>query len=357
MGEEEKGLDRFENIERFIKELIDIHEENKQLRDSEIRYKKLVESLEERIQSYSLIMENMPHQIYTKDKDFRYSGCNERYARNLNVTPEKILGKQDRDFFPPEITEKYELEDRRIIERGEVIEREENCVCQGKETITQTIKVPLKAASGSMEGILGFSWEITHLKGKEEELTRKISELQQLLDVQTNGLTAANGELQEERARSERLEEKILSLEEKYRTLFENIGTPVVLIDGNNLICMVNAEFEKFSGYSKEELKREKKWSDFLASDGQEKMNEILSSPEIHSVPPGPYEFAFVDKEKNGKIVSMKVTPLQGRKELLISLSDITKYKMAQEILGKSLIDFRELMNRMETAANKVNGQ
>ena len=96
MGEEEKGLDRFENIERFIKELIDIHEENKQLRDSEIRYKKLVESLEERIQSYSLIMENMPHQIYTKDKDFRYSGCNERYARNLNVTPEKILGKQDR---------------------------------------------------------------------------------------------------------------------------------------------------------------------------------------------------------------------------------------------------------------------
>ena len=120
---------------------------------------------------------------------------------------------------------------------------------------------------------------------------------------------------------------------------------------------MANAEFEKFSGYSNEELKREKKWNDFLGSDGQEKMNEILSSPEIHSVPPGPYEFAFVDKEKNGKIVSMKVTPLQGRKELLISLSDITKYKMAQEILGKSLIDFRELMNRMETAANKVNGQ
>ena len=357
MGAEEKGIDRFENIERFIKELIDIHEQNKELRDSEIHYKKLVESLEERIQSYSLIMENMPHQIYTKERDFRYSGCNERYARMLNSTPEKILGKQDRDFFPPEIAEKYELEDRRIIEQGEVIEREENCICQGKETITQTMKVPIKSASGSIEGILGFSWEISHLKGKEEELTRKINELQQLLDVQTNGLTVANEELQEQRARSKQLEEKILSLEEKYRTLFENIGTPVVLIDGNNLICMANAEFEKFSGYSNEELKREKKWNDFLANDGQEKMNELLSSPEIHSVPPGPYEFAFVDKEKNGKIVSMKVTPLKDRKELLISLSDITKYKMAQETLEKSLIDFRELMKRMETAANKVNGR
>ncbi len=357
MGAEEKGIDRFENIERFIKELIDIHEQNKELRDSEIHYKKLVESLEERIQSYSLIMENMPHQIYTKERDFRYSGCNERYARILNSTPEKILGKQDRDFFPPEIAGKYELEDRRIIEQGEVIEREENCICQGKETITQTMKVPIKSASGSIEGILGFSWEISHLKGKEEELTRKINELQQLLDVQTNGLTVANEELQEQRARSKQLEEEILSLEEKYRTLFENIGTPVVLIDRNNLICMANAEFEKFSGYSNEELKREKKWNDFLANDGQEKMNELLSSPEIHSIPPGPYEFAFVDKEKNGKIVSMKVTPLKDRKELLISLSDITKYKMAQETLEKSLIDFRELMKRMETAANKVNGR
>jgi PAS domain S-box-containing protein len=356
MGAEEKNTERFANIEKFIKEIIEIHEENSQLRDAEIRYKELVESLEEKMKSYRLIMENLPQRIYTKDKEFRYFGCNERYARNLERTPDEILGKQDPDFFPPEIAEKYQLEDKSVLEGGEIIEREERFVCEGKETIAQTVKVPIKTESGAVEGILGISWDITHSKEKEEELTREIVDLQQLLEVQRNGLEVTNRELQEQRASTKQLEEKIRGLEEDYQILFENIGTPVVLIDGNNLICMANPEFVKFSGYSNEELKGQKKWNEFLVNEGQERMNELLSSPEINSVPPGPYECAFVDKHDNGKIVSMKITPLQDGKKLLISLSDITKYRMAQETLEKSLVNIRELANRIETTANKLNG-
>ena len=357
MEAEEKRSERFPNIEKFIKEISEIHEENKHLRDAEIHYRELVESLEEKMKSYRLIMENLPQRIYTKDKELRYCGCNERYARNLQMMPDEILGKQDPDFLPVEIAEKYHLEDRRILERGEIIEREEKCFCEGRETIAQTIKVPIKTESGEIEGILGISWDITHSKEREEEFTRKIGELQQLLEVQKNGLEAIHGELREQRARTGQLEEKILGLEENYRILFENIGTPVVLIDGENLICMANTEFEKISGYSNQELTGQKKWNEFLVNDGQEKMNELLSSPGMHSVPAGPYECAFVDKDKNGKIVSMKVTPLQDNKKLLISLSDITKYKKAQETLEKSLNEFRELMSRMETAANQLNGR
>ena len=356
MGAEEKANEQFSNLENLIKDLIEIYEQNKHLRESENHYKKMVESLEERMRRYSLIMENLPHQFYTKDRDFRYSGCNERYARNLKITAGQILGKQDRDFFPPEIAEQYQMEDRRVIEWGDIIEREDNCVCQGKEAITQTVKVPIRTESGEIEGILGISWEVTHSKKKEEELTGKIFKLQQLLEVQANGLKAINEELEEHRARSKQFEEKILGPEGKYRILFENIGTPVVLIDGDNLVCMANAEFEKFSGYSKEELKGQKKWDEFLGNGGQEKMNEFLSSPDINSIPAGPYEFAFVDRQKDGKIVSMKITPLQDRKELLISLSDITKCKMAQETLDKGLNEFRELMDRIEMAANWLNG-
>jgi len=354
MEGEEKRTERFANIENFIREITEIHEENKQLRDAENRYKELVESLEEKMKSYRLIMENLPQRIYTKDKEFRYFGCNERYAQNLKVTPDEILGKRDPDFFPAEIAETYQLEDRRIIERGEIIEKEEKCVCEGKETIAQTVKVPIKTESGEIEGILGISWDITLSKEREEESARQIGELQQQLEVQKNGLEAIHGELGEQRARTRQLEEKILGLEENYRILFENIGTPVVLIDGNNLICMANAEFEKISGYSNQELNGQKKWNEFLDNEGQGKMNEYLSSPE--TVPAGPYESGFVDRHHNGKIVSMKITPLQDGKKLLISLSDITKYKMAQEALDKGLIEFRELMNRMETAANKLNG-
>jgi len=356
MGAEEKGNEKFSNLTNLIKDLIDIHEENKHLKEAEIRYKAMVESLQEKMQSYKLVMENLPHQIFTKDREFRYSGFNERYARNLKITPGEILGKQDMDIFPPEIAEKYHLEDRRIIEQGEVVEREEKCICDGKEMITQTIKVPIKAESEEIKGILGVTWEVIHSKEKAEELNGKICELHQLLEVQTNGLDAIYRELQEQKARSKQLEEKIQDLEESYRLLFENIGTPVVLIDGDNLICTANGEFEKFSGYSKEELNGQKKWNEFLANDGQERMNELLLSSGTNSIPPGSYECAFVDKHNNRKIVSMKITPHQDSKKLLISLSDITKSKLAQEALDKSLIDFREVINKMETAANQLNG-
>ena len=356
MEAEEKITERFPNIEKFIKEIIDIHEENKHLRDSEIRYKEIIESLEEKMQSYRLLMENLPQRIYTKDKELCYFWCNERYARNLKMTPDEILGKQDPDFFPGEMAEKYQSEDRRVIERGEIVEKEEKGVFEGKETIAQTVKIPIKTESGKIEGILGISWDITHSKEKEEESARKMGELQQLLEAQTSGLEAVNGELQAQRTRSKQLEEKILGLEENYRILFESVGTPVVLIDENNLICMANAEFEKFSGYSNQELKGQKKWNEFLVNDGREKINELLSSPEGRSVPAGPWESAFVDKHNNGKIVSMKITPFQDRQKLLISFTDISKYRMAQEVLDKSLVDFRELMNRIETAANKLNG-
>jgi PAS domain S-box-containing protein len=356
MEAEEKGTERFPNIEKFIKEIMEIHEENKRLRDSETRCRGLMESLEGKMEGYRLVMENLPQRIYTKDKEYRYFWCNEKYARNLQMTPGEILGKQDPDFFPAELAEKCQLDDRRVLERGEIIEREEKCLCEGKETTAQTVKIPIKTASGEVGGILGISWDITYSKEKEEELTKKIDELQQRLEVQTNGLETVNGELREEREKGKKLEEKILGLEEDYRLLFENIGTPVVLIDGNHLICGANAEFEKFSGYSKEELKEQKKWNEFLDPEGQGKMNAILSSPDLHAIPPGPYESAFVDKHHNGKIVSMKITPLQDSKKLLISLSDITKYRMAQEVLDKSLVDFSELMNRMETVANKLNG-
>ncbi len=356
MGAEEKGDERFYSLPNLIKDLIDIHEENKHLKESEIRYKKMVESLEKKTQSYRLVMENLPHQIYTKDKDFRYSGFNEIYARNLKMIPDEILGKQDAEIFPPEIAGKYQMEDRRIIEQGEIVKREEKCVWEGKEALIQTVKVPIRTESGEIAGILGVTWEGTASKEKPEELNGKIDELHQLLEVQKNGLETISGELEEQRARSKQLEEKILGLEENYRILFENIGTPVVLIDGNNLISMANAEFEKFSGYSKEELNGQKKWDEFLANECQEKMNELLSSPDINCIPAGPYEFAFVDKQNNGKTVSMKVTPLQDSGKLLISLSDITISKMAQEALDKSLIDFREVMNRMEMAANRLNG-
>ncbi len=42
--------------------------------------------------------------------------------------------------------------------------------------------------------------------------------------------------------------------EDKYRTIFETTGTATVIIEEDTTISLANKEFEKLSGYSKEEV-------------------------------------------------------------------------------------------------------
>ena len=57
-------------------------------------------------------------------------------------------------------------------------------------------------------------------------------------------------------------EEAIIKSESYYRTIFENTGTATLILNDDALISLVNTEFEKLSGYSKEEIENQKSWMD-----------------------------------------------------------------------------------------------
>ncbi len=48
----------------------------------------------------------------------------------------------------------------------------------------------------------------------------------------------------------EQLIAELVESEEKYRTIFENTGTAVVIIEEDKTISMTDTQFEKLSGYS-----------------------------------------------------------------------------------------------------------
>ncbi|MGQ9570705.1 MAG: PAS domain S-box protein [Thermodesulfovibrionales bacterium] len=52
-------------------------------------------------------------------------------------------------------------------------------------------------------------------------------------------------------------EEALRASEEKYRVVFETTGTAIVIVE-DDIISMVNTEFEKLSGYPKEEVEGKK---------------------------------------------------------------------------------------------------
>lgn len=74
------------------------------LRESELRYRTLVE--------------NVPQRIFTKSRDYRWASINAKFARDLGLRAENVLGKTDYDLFPKEIADKYHADDVRIMETG-----------------------------------------------------------------------------------------------------------------------------------------------------------------------------------------------------------------------------------------------
>jgi PAS domain S-box-containing protein len=126
------------------------------LRESEVRYRTLVE--------------NIPQRIFTKSRDFRWVSVNQNFARNLGVRPEDMVGKGDYDLFPKELADKYHADDVRIMETGVTDEFDEEYLEGNERRIVHTIKTPVRDESGAVIGLLGVFWDVTERKRAEEAL-------------------------------------------------------------------------------------------------------------------------------------------------------------------------------------------
>jgi len=71
-------------------------------------------------------------------------------------------------------------------------------------------------------------------------------------------------ELPQKIAELEESKKALAESEEKYRTVFESTASATAIIEEDFIISMVNTQFEKLSGYSKEEIENKIKWTDFV---------------------------------------------------------------------------------------------
>ncbi|TES94322.1 MAG: PAS domain-containing sensor histidine kinase, partial [Candidatus Cloacimonadota bacterium] len=121
-------------------------------------------------EKFRLLVENLPQKIFLKDKNSVYISCNENFASDLKIEPDKIAGKTDYDFYPKELAEKYRAEDKRIIESGKIEDIEEKDIVDGKEVFVHTVKTPVKDDQANVIGILGIFWDITEHRQLEQQL-------------------------------------------------------------------------------------------------------------------------------------------------------------------------------------------
>ncbi|HOE80535.1 MAG TPA: PAS domain S-box protein [Smithellaceae bacterium] len=123
-----------------------------------------------------------------------------------------------------------------------------------------------------------------------------------------------------------------------YRTIFETTGTGVVIIEDNKILSLINSEFEKITGYSREEWEGKKTWVGLIYKDDLARLEEYHRLRRIDAkLAPRTYEFRLVDKWGNVKNILSTNCLIPGTNKHVCSIIDITELvEKGSELLIKT---------------------
>ncbi len=98
-------------------------------------------------------------------------------------TEAEAIGKNDFDFFPKVIADKFWADDQKVIQGKPVINREEYYFDEeSRKRWLLTSKLPMRDQTGAITGLVGIGRDITQQKLAEEKLAHEQELLQTLLD-------------------------------------------------------------------------------------------------------------------------------------------------------------------------------
>jgi PAS domain S-box-containing protein len=146
-----------------------------------------------------LVIDNVPDNIYVKDRELRYLLVNEAGVAVRGLSGEAdLIGRTAFDFYPPDVAAQFDAEDKTVIETGTpIVDRQRHEVTlSGERKWYMGTKVPLRDEDGSIIGVVGVGRDITELKRSAEVIRKLNTELEQRVIERTAQLEAANKELE-----------------------------------------------------------------------------------------------------------------------------------------------------------------
>ena len=136
--------------------------------------------------------------------------------------------------------------------------------------------------------------------------------------------------------------------ESAYRTIFENTGTATIIINDKNIITLSNTEFEKLTGYTKDEIEGKMLWTNLVVIDDLEQMikhnNLRITGNESD---PKNYEFRLSNKSGVIKNIFVVAVKMPDSNNSLVSLLDVTKRRNAEAEIKKSLNEKEVLLKEI----------
>ena len=178
-----------------------------------------------------------------------------------------------------------------------------------------------------------MSGDVGELVEDFNEMVAKLAETtvkKEALEKSEERLKQANIRLKQEITGHKQAVDDLGKSEARYRAVFENTGAATIIVEEDMMIAMANREFEKLTGYAREELEGKMSWVDFVAGEDLERMKGYHDKRrETGGIAPTEYEFCLVDREGNVSDIFLQIGMIPGTKRSVASLLDITLLKRA----------------------------
>ena len=163
-----------------------------------------------------------------------------------------------------------------------------------------------------------------------------------------DGKIIAAIEMVEDITESKKMQERLWESEAWYRTIFETTAAATVILEEDTTISLVNTEFEKLSGYSKEEMEGKRRWTEFVVQDDLARMQEYHRLRRIDSkAAPRNYEFRLISRDGRIRDAFLTIAIIPETTRSVASILDITKRKQAEAAARESEARLRALINNL----------
>ncbi|NVL92298.1 MAG: PAS domain S-box protein [Desulfobacterales bacterium] len=316
------------------------------LRESEVRYRHIVETAYEG--------------IWVIDAENKTIFANKRMAEMLGYTVDEMMGKSLFSFMDKEWKA---VAHANVERRREGFTEQHDFMFRRKDSAEFWAIVttnPFFDKDGRYAGALGMITDITERKRAEEELKKHRDHLEELVEERTAELIKANKQLQQEITERKQAEEALRESELWMRSMFNSLEEGVFVVTPDRTLVSMNSSAQKMFGYSKGEL--------------ADLSTEILHVDHEHYLEFGrsikeafdkgeTANFKFEVKKKNGDIFPSEHTVSLLKNDagepigIVSVLRDITERKRAEEELRKYRDHLEELVEQRTVELKKANEQ
>ena len=157
------------------------------------------------------LLDASPDLIFFKDAEGRFIDANQACIDLIGLPREVVIGHSDADFFPAKVAGDFVERDRQVLLGGKPLAYRETVVDQsGSPQYLDTLKAPVRAADGTIIGVIGVARNVT---AKNEDRKR-------------------------------------LQLAAR---VFDHAAEGIIITDPNGIIQAVNPAFSTITGYSSDD--------------------------------------------------------------------------------------------------------